>query len=380
MPLYRLLAMRFFQSANVLGVILTLYYRAHGLDYTQILSFEIVLSGAMAAGTVPFGLWADRHGRVRALKYGNAVFALAALVFLVSRVYWQFLLSDLLYGVGLAWQSGADTALLAAGGTRWFARYQAVAAAAGMVGSLAAGGILQVSGSRWLVILNAAAALLALLSVVTITDDRPSPEPRRSPPWHLARQAWGAVVAAPWLWAWTVAGVATFRLVGINLMFLDLPLWVHRGWHGIWLGVGVTTLYAAGWASLGAPGLRARLGSRATLSLSQVAAGALVGLLPFLRSPWLLTVAMAGALGVQSWQTPIADSAVVRSLPEPVRVTALSILDVPSIAVTIVCEIGVGMLADVHLPWALWASGAAILVAAPLWWVRARPGAPEGLG
>ena len=40
----RRFGMRFFQSANLPGVILTLYYRAHGLNYVQILSFEIVLS------------------------------------------------------------------------------------------------------------------------------------------------------------------------------------------------------------------------------------------------------------------------------------------------------------------------------------------------
>jgi hypothetical protein len=56
MVLTRLLVMRFFQSANVLGVILTLYYRAHGLSYIQILSFEIVLSLAMASATIPLGV------------------------------------------------------------------------------------------------------------------------------------------------------------------------------------------------------------------------------------------------------------------------------------------------------------------------------------
>ncbi len=373
MTLLRLIAMRFFQSANLLGVVLTLYYRAHGLDYTAILSFEIVLSLAMAAATLPLGLWADRHGRVRALKCGNATLVVAAVVFLLSRAYWQFLLSDVLYGLAMAFQSGADTALLAPGGTRWLSRYAAAGAAAGLLSSLAAGFILQAAGSRWLVGLNVGMALLALLSVATAPDDSPSTAPVAGLRLRPVGEAARALVAAPWLVAWTVAGAVAFRLVAINLMFLDLPLWVDAGWHGAWLGLGVTILYGAGLANLLAPRVRTRLGARGALSLSQAGAGGAVLLVPLLRAPWALTAAMAAALALQSWQGPIVDGVVAPALPEPMRATALSLLDVPAIVVTIACELGVGALADVHLSLALWASGLAVLAVLPLWWVRARP-------
>lgn len=372
--------MRFFQSANVLGVILTLYYRAHGLNYVQILSFEIILSVAMVVFTVPLGLFADRHGRVRALKYGNVAFMAGAVLFLLARVYWQFLLSDFLYGIGLAWQSGADTALLAPGGAQWFSRYEAVGAVSGLASSVLAGFLLQSHGMHILVILNAVAAMLAGLSILTLPDDAPDGSPVPPAPWRHLNQAYRAVRLAPWLVAWTVAAAVGFRLVGINLMFLDLPLWVARGWHGIWLGVGVAWLYAAGWGSLLAPAVEARLGSRAVLVASQFGMGALVILLPLVGSPALLTVVMGMALLLQSWQTPVTNARITAETPGPIQVTVLSMLDVPSLAVTVVGEIGVGLLADLHLAWALWASGGAILLALPLWWVRSRnsqkPGAP----
>lgn len=377
MVLTRLLIMRLFQSANVLGVILTLYYQAHGLNYTQILSFEIILSLAMAGATVPLGVWADRYGRVRALKWGNVVFFFGAIVFLFARVYWQFLISDLLYGLGLAWQSGADIALLAPGGTNWFARYRAVGAAAGLFSSLLAGWVLQVSGMHLLVLLNAATALFAGLSVFTMSNDAPASPSRTSPSWPVARDGWRLVRTAPWIIAWTVAAAVGFRLVGINLMFLDLPLWVAAGWHGVWLGVGVAILYAAGWASMLAPTIQARLGSHTLLTVSQVLTGGLVLTLPLIHSPWALAGCMAGALALQSLQTPVVETVIVQAVPDSIRVTVLSILDLPSLLVTILCELGVGLLADKSLSWALWASGAVLLLMIPLWWISRRNLAPS---
>ena len=368
MILSRLLWMRFFQSANLLGVILTLYYRAHGLNYVQILSFEIILSLTMALTTVPLGVWADRHGRVAALKGGGLLFLLAAVAFLAAHVYWQFAVSDALYGLGLAWQSGADTALLAPGGTTWFARYQAVAAAAGLSSSLAAGWLLETHGMHVLVVLNALTAFLAAATTLTLPAD--PPQASVSAPVPQAARALGVIRRAPWVVAWTLAGTMGFRLVGINLMFLDLPLWVRRGWHGSWLGLGVAILSAAGWASVLSPAAQRRLGPRAVLSLTQVAMGILLAVLPALRSPWGVTLGMAAALVFQSWQMPIVNEAITAAIPEPLRVAALSILDLPALAVTIGGEVGVGLLADAHLAWALFASGALLAAATPLWWVR----------
>ena len=77
---------------------------------------------------------------------------------------------------------------------------------------------------------------------------------------------------------------------------------------------------------------------------------------------------MGAALALASWQSPIVDEATAREVPEEIRVTALSILDLPSLAVTVVGEVGVGLLADIHVPWALLGSGAAV----PLWTARPR--------
>lgn len=369
---YRLMAMRFFQAANVLGVILTLYYQAHGLNYAEILSFEIALSLALLVATVPLGLWADRNGRVRALKAANLSFVAASLVFLMARAYWQFLVSDLLFGLGAAWQGGADIALLTPAGDVWFSRYEAVGALAGLVGSLAAGVLLQAAGSRWLIVVNVLVAVLAWLSIATVANEPALPTRPAASPWRHARRALRVVARAPGLLAWTVAGGLGFRLVAINLFFLDLPLWVDAGWHGVFLGVGVALLYASAWLGLFAPRLASRLGDHFVLTLSQAAMGAFVLLLPLLHSPWALTAAMAGAVACQALQTPISTDRVSRAVPASIRVTVLSMLDLPAVALTVLLELGVGLLADAHLAWALVASGATLLLGVPLWWIRLR--------
>ena len=151
-------------------------------------------------------------------------------------------------------------------------------------------------------------------------------------------------------------GTLGFRLVSINRLFLDLPLWVRRGGYGSWLGLGVALLYAAGWASLLSPAAQRRWGPRAVLSLTQ------------------------GAMGVLLAALPLVNEAITAAIPKPLRVSAPSILDLPALAVTIGAEVGVGLLADTHLAWALFGSGALLAAATSLWW-GGRPtnrGGPKG--
>lgn len=157
-----------------------------------------------------------------------------------------------------------------------------------------------------------------------------------------------------------------------------MPLWVRHGWHGLWLELGIATLYAAGWASLLSPAAQRRLGPRTVLTQTQVAMGILVAALPLLGSPWGRTLAMGAALACQSWQRPIADAAITAAVPEPLRVSVLSMLDLPAVAVTVLAEVGVGLLADAHLAWAFFASGGLLAATTPLWWVR-RPTGRVGL-
>ena len=190
------------------------------------------------------------------------MFILGAIWFLGSRAYWQFVVADVLYGIGLAWQSGADIALLAPGGARAFAQYRAVGSAAGMAASLVAGAVLETRGMHALVVLNVAMAVLAGAAIVTFRGDSPRRTVATTRPQVSARAAWAAFRRAPRLVAWMVAGAVVFRLVDINLFFLDLPLWAVRGFPGVNVGVGVALLYGAGWASLLAPKMQRRFGSR----------------------------------------------------------------------------------------------------------------------
>lgn len=60
--------------------------------------------------------------------------------------------------------------------------------------------------------------------------------------------------------------------------------------------------------------------------------------------------------------------------------TVLSLLDLPALGVAVIGEVGVGLLADVHLSWAIVASGGLVMAAIPLWWVRPRSKSGRGDG
>lgn len=113
----------------------------------------------------------------------------------------------------------------------------------------------------------------------------------------------------------------SFRLASITFMFLDWPLWVRRPWHGSGLGLGVPIPYAAGWTSEWSPAAQRRWGPRAVLSLTPVAMA--------------VVLPMAAALGLPSWQRPMVHEVLTTAIPEPLRVSALWMLDVPTLAATI---------------------------------------------
>jgi MFS family permease len=83
-----------------------------GFSLTRITLLDVPFLLLVVVAEVPTGAIADRFGRRTSLMLGSALFAIAVFIFGVSENYGVILLSYTVWGLGLTFQSGADTAIL----------------------------------------------------------------------------------------------------------------------------------------------------------------------------------------------------------------------------------------------------------------------------
>lgn len=86
--------------------------RERGLSLGQISALDAPFWLVVVLAQVPTGAFADRFGRRQALIAGNAILALAYLVFGLASTYAVILASYVVWATGMAFRSGADLAFL----------------------------------------------------------------------------------------------------------------------------------------------------------------------------------------------------------------------------------------------------------------------------
>lgn len=83
-----------------------------GLSLTQVMVGESVFAAAIVLFEVPSGVFADRMGRKRTLLAGSLLVIIGITIFALAANFAQIIISQVCCGIGLAFRSGADSALL----------------------------------------------------------------------------------------------------------------------------------------------------------------------------------------------------------------------------------------------------------------------------
>lgn len=92
--------------------VLVLFYQENGLDLAQVFLIQGLFSAAMVALEVPTGMLADRLGKRRGLVLACLAMSASMVVYGLSGSFAAFLLAEVIFAIGAALLSGADTALL----------------------------------------------------------------------------------------------------------------------------------------------------------------------------------------------------------------------------------------------------------------------------
>lgn len=101
-----------FQSLIPAYIIERLFWQERGMDVQMVVACELVYAFAVLVLEVPSGILADRFGRKRLLVLDGALSALEFVVLLFANSFLMFALAVFLSGIGRAFSSGSQNALL----------------------------------------------------------------------------------------------------------------------------------------------------------------------------------------------------------------------------------------------------------------------------
>jgi len=102
----------FFKSLFFFAPIITLFYLSRNLDLFQIVSLEAALIISVLVMEVPTGMLADKIGRKWSLVFHTILYITGNIIIIYSHHYYLFIFSQILFGIAIAFGSGAVEALI----------------------------------------------------------------------------------------------------------------------------------------------------------------------------------------------------------------------------------------------------------------------------
>jgi len=336
----------FLNSFIVVNPVFVPLLQGHGLSMNQVLQTQALFALTVALFEVPSGYIADLWGRRRAMIAGGAFSALGFLCLLQADTFVDYLIYEVVLGVGVSLVSGADLALLydtemylqerglgsGAGAGKSLSRLIAVeAAASGVAGVVAS--LLLLWSLETVVFAQAIIGLLpVLLSLALVEVPRPTLESDHR---GNARTIMELLLFGKPVVLWTAFAITAFGLLALYVFWIYQKYWEAQGipieWYGyIWAALAITVSVSARYAGA----LEEWLGTRAVLFI--VGALPLFGLLGMALGAGWIGVMFGFALQVsRGLSMSIFYEALNRRVPGHFRATVNSMVSLAVRAVFI---------------------------------------------
>ncbi len=281
--------MGFFQSFMVVIPVFVPLLQGHGLSMSQVLQTQALFALTIALFEVPSGYLADIWGRRPVILAGSAINAVGFLSLLWADSFADFVVYEVILGVGFSLISGTDLALLydtevylrkkaqpgAAGAGKSLSRLISLEAAASGMAGVAASLLLLWSMDGVIIVQVCVGVVPVILALLLMEVPR---SPRESGHRDNLRQIFELLLFGKPVVFWTAFAITVFGLLAIYVFWIYQKYWelqavplAHFGyiWAGFALVVSVSARFTAA--------LEQRLGTRGLLCL--IAMLPLVGLL-----------------------------------------------------------------------------------------------------
>ena len=290
----------FFNSFMVINPVFVPLLQGHDLSMNQVLQTQALFALTIALFEVPSGYIADIWGRRRAILLGSICFAIGFLYLLGADSFVDFLVFEVVIGLGVSLISGADLALLydtevylqeqgtAGSGapSKSLSRLISIEAAASGIAGIVASVLLLWSLDAVVIAQTVIGVMPLLLALALVEVPRPVIEINHR---GNARSIMELLLFGKPVVLWTAFAIATFGLLAVYVFWIYQKYWEFQGvpieWYGyIWAAFALTVSVSANFAGA----LEQRLGTLRVLCL--------IGILPVLG---LLGMALgAGWIGV----------------------------------------------------------------------------------
>jgi len=108
----RLYVIKISKWFNIVMPVIVLFYQNNGMGMQEIFTLKAIYSIAIVTMEVPSGWMADVWGRKKTLFIGSMMGAAGFLIYSFSFGFWAFAAAEIVLGIGQAFVSGADSAML----------------------------------------------------------------------------------------------------------------------------------------------------------------------------------------------------------------------------------------------------------------------------
>jgi len=108
----KLYAFTFFQMFLVIIPVIVPYFQARGLNLQQVFTLQGIFGGALILCDAPAGYIADVVGRKKTMLIGSVVCAIGWQLLCFGKTFNDFVIYEMVLGIGLSLQSGCDVAIL----------------------------------------------------------------------------------------------------------------------------------------------------------------------------------------------------------------------------------------------------------------------------
>lgn len=101
-----------FSDLLILGPILTIFFLAKGLNFTQIFTIGAVNSLFVVLFEVPTGAIADKYSRKLSIIIGCIMWIISLTIYIYAQNFITFIIGEIIFSIGMTFKSGAETAIL----------------------------------------------------------------------------------------------------------------------------------------------------------------------------------------------------------------------------------------------------------------------------
>lgn len=257
--------MGFFHSFMVVIPLFVPLLQGYGLSMSQVLQTQALFALTIALCEVPSGYLADIWGRRRALLVGSVLNAVGFLSLIWADTFFDFLMYEVILGVGISLISGTDLAILydtevhleksgerkGAGASKSLSRLISIEAGASGIAGICAS-LLILWSMEWVIWVQAAVGFMPLLlGMLLVEPPRVISEGGHK---ENARHIVELLLFGKPVVLWTALAISMFGLLAIYAFWIYQKYWEMQGiplesfgyiWAAFALTVSVSARYAA---------------------------------------------------------------------------------------------------------------------------------------